>query len=77
MGKTPERGSRKFSATREHSMLVVLAFLIAAWLKVGPEMFGIAVLGITGNLGLFSWGNTKVHGAQVAAGGAPAANGSA
>lgn len=61
MSITPDKGNRKLSATREAQLLIVLTFIVAAWLKTDFQLFAVAVLGITGNLGLFSWANAKVH----------------
>lgn len=65
MSITPERGNRKLSATREAQLLIVLTFGIAAWLQTDFQLFAVAVLGITGNLGLFSWANARVHAAAA------------
>jgi hypothetical protein len=63
MSTQPTTGNRKFNATREAQLVVCLMFLAAAWLKVDIELFLYAMLGVTGNLGLFSWSNAKVHAA--------------
>lgn len=66
MSITPARGNRKLTAAREAQLLIVLTFAIAAWIKTDFQLFAVAVLGITGNLGLFAWANAKVHVAGAA-----------
>jgi accessory gene regulator protein AgrB len=61
MSTQPTTGNRKFSATREAQLMVCLMFVVAAWLKADFQLFAVGVLGVTGNLGLFSWANAKVH----------------
>jgi hypothetical protein len=63
MSTQPTTGNRKFNATREAQLMVCLMFLAAAWLKADFQLFAVGVLGVTGNLGLFSWANAKVHAA--------------
>lgn len=61
MTTQPATGTRKFSATREAQLMILCAFIFAAWFKADFELLGIAVAGISGNLGWFSWANVKVH----------------
>ena len=63
MSITPDKGNRKLAATREAQLMIVLMFFGAAWLKADFQLFAVGVLGVTGNLGLFSWANAKVHSA--------------
>lgn len=56
-----ERGERKFVAMRQTQLLVLLAFIIAAWLKVEMELFLVAIAGISGNYGFMAFTNAKVH----------------
>lgn len=57
----PEKGQRKFSATREAQLMLLLAFIVAAWMKAPVELFVALVVGIGGNAFSFMWGNSKEH----------------
>lgn len=59
--------NRKLAVTRETMLAMLLGFVVAAYFKVGADLFGMFVLGLAGKDAGFMWGNAKEHAATVEA----------
>ena len=60
-----KQGNRKITETRETMIAVLIAFGIAAWMKVDNQMFFACVGALVGKSAVFNWGNSKEHAANV------------
>lgn len=56
-----EKGNRKFKDARESALILLVGFIIAAWLKADAQLYFGLIFGVVGKTGLFNWGNVKEH----------------
>lgn len=67
MSKPTERGQRKIKHTREQTLVLLLGFCVATWMKAPTELFVAFGVCLTGLSGAFILGNVKVHQANAEA----------
>lgn len=59
--KSPEKGSRKFSAAFRAQIFLIIGLLIVGLLHLPVEFYWAFVGGVVGNAGAFMWGNSKEY----------------
>lgn len=56
-----QHGNRKSTANRESHLILMLGFVVAAWMHAPTELFVAFVVGIGGTSASFMWGNAQEH----------------
>jgi hypothetical protein len=65
---TAQKGQRKLRATAQAGLLLLVGLALAAFAKCPPELYFAYAIGVTGNTGVFMWGNSNEHKAAAPAG---------